>query len=129
LCLGTVANAQTVNNGGSLALTGTVEGSILFIFHQDNSGGVTINTGDGTSAAAASLSTVSMFGTADGIVGGTNFTKTKVSGGFTLSGTYKVEVDKANVTSTGFNLGAQMQGSDGITWSVEGSALNRPCST
>ena len=118
-----VAGAQTTNNG-SLALTGEVQGSITMSFHQHTDGGFTLNSGDGTGTAAASLSTVSMYGTADGIVAGTNFVKSSQANGFTLTGPVDIQVDKANVTSDGFNLTAQLQTADSSEWTLAGTSLS-----
>jgi hypothetical protein len=118
-----VAGAQTANNG-SLALTGQVDGSIVLSFHQNTSGGITLTAGDGSAAAGASLSTVSMYGTSNGIVAGTNFTKTNQSDGFTLSGPFDVQVDKANITSGSYTLTAQLQNSDSSQWTLGGTLLS-----
>lgn len=117
-----VAGADTLNNG-SLALTGQVDGSIVLSFHQHTSGGITLNSGDGTAVAGASLSTVSMYGTTDGIVAGTNFVKSSQSDGFTLTGPFDVQVDKANITSGGYTLTAQLASSDNSQWTLGGTPL------
>lgn len=131
LCLGTVANAQVVNAGGSLALTGTVEGSILLTFHQNTSGGITLG-GDGTSSASAALTTVSMYGTPDGVfAAGANFVKSSTPGaGFTMSGTYNVKVDQANTSSASYNLQAALNSSDAnYGWAVNGQTLSTIAAT
>ena len=117
------AGAQTSNNG-SLALSGEVEGSIVLSFHQHTSGGITLNSGDGTAAAGSALSTVSMYGTSDGIVSGTNFVKSSQSDGFTLTGPFDVQVDKANVTSSSYSLTAQLSTSDSSQWTLAGNTLS-----
>ncbi|QOY86570.1 hypothetical protein [Paludibaculum fermentans] len=123
MMLTATAGAQTANTG-SLALTGQVDGSIILSFHQNTSGGFTLTSGDGTAAAGANLSTVSMYGTATGIVAGSNFVKTNQVDGFTLSGPMDVQVDKANITSSGYTLSAQLTSSDSSEWSLGGASLN-----
>ena len=125
LCLGIIANAQVVNAGGSLALTGTVEGSILLTFHQNTGGGITLG-GDGTSSASAALTTVSMYGTPDGaFAAGANFVKSTTPGtGFTMTGTYNVKVEKANTSSDNYDLLAALNASDAnYGWTVNGQTL------
>ncbi|MGJ5815260.1 hypothetical protein [Paludibaculum fermentans] len=123
MMLTATAGAQTTNNG-SLALTGQVDGSIVLSFHQNTSGGFTLSSGDGTAAAGASLSTVSMYGTGEGPVAGSNFVKSNQSDGFTLSGPMDVQVDKANITSSGYTLTAQLASSDSSEWTLGGASLN-----
>ena len=124
LCLGIIANAQVVNAGGSLALTGTVEGSILLTFHQN--GGIQLS-GDGTSSVSAALTNVSMYGTPDGnFVAGANFVKTTTAGtGFTMTGTYNVKVEKANTLSDNYDLLAALNASDSnYGWTVNSQTLS-----
>lgn len=123
LSFAAVANASGQGANGTLSLTGEVDASLVLAFHQDTSGGITINNGDGTATAASSLSTVSMYGTANGVVAGTNFTKTTQSDGFTLTGIFDYQVDKANVTSSNFTLTATLQNSDNLQWTLNGSGL------
>ena len=118
-----VAGAQTSSNG-TLALTGDVQGSITMSFHQHTDGGFTLTSGDGTGVAGTSLSTVSMYGTPTGIVAGTNFVKTNQADGFTLTGPVDVQVDKANISSAGFNLSAQMLSADSCEWNLNSNALS-----
>jgi hypothetical protein len=118
------ANAQGTTGGGTLQLSGTLQPSIILLFHQNPSNGIQITSGDGSSAAAASLSTVAMYGTANGLLAGTNFTKTQQTDGFTLTGTFNVEVDAANVgESAGYTLTAQLQSLDAAQWSLNGSSV------
>ena len=123
LLVGAVANAQTTA-GGTLLLSGTLQPSIILQFHQNPSNGIQITGGDGTSAATASLSTVAMYGTPNGLQGSTNFTKTQQSDGFTLTGTFNVEVNAANVgESAGYTLTAQLSTVDAAQWSLNGSTV------
>lgn len=115
------ASGQGAN--GTLALTGEVDASLILTFHQNTSQGITINSGDGTATAGASLSTISMYGTADGLVSGTNFTKSKQSDGFTLTGVFDYQVDKANVSSSNFTLAASLQTADNLQWTLNGSGV------
>src|SRR5271166_5960669 len=92
-----VANAQTTG-AGTLALNGTVQASMAVQFHQNTSNGIQMTSGDGSSAAVASLSTVVMYSTPNGLMSGTNFTKTQQSNGFTLTGVFNVLVNVANIT-------------------------------
>lgn len=123
LLIGIVANAQTTG-GGTLQLSGELQPSIVLVFHQNTSGGIQLTAGDGSSAAAAALTTVSMYGTANGPVGSTNFIKTQQSDGFTLTGTFNVEVDAANVgSSTTYSLQAALQSSDNATYTLGGTPI------
>ena len=124
LLVGSVAYASGPTTGGTLTLSGTLNPSIVLVFHQNPSNGIQITTGDGSSVAGASLSTVSMYGTANGLIAGVNFTKTQQSDGFTLTGTFNVEVDAANVgESSGYTLTAQLQSSDPAQWSLNGNTV------
>src|SRR5689334_13832584 len=90
LSFGVFANAET-GTSGTLVLSGQVDASVTLTFHQHIAGGgFTIQAGDGSGAASASLSTVSMYGTPDGVVGGTNFTKATQANSFSLAGTFDV---------------------------------------
>ena len=122
LVLGAAAHATSPANG-SLAVTGKVDASVSLTFHQDTNGGFNITSGDGSSIAGASLSTVSMYGTADGLISGANFTKTTQSDGFTLTGKFDYQVDKANLGSTDFTLTATMQAADNLQWTLNGSSV------
>lgn len=122
LLAGTAAYAANPATG-TLSVTGAVNASLIFTFHQDTSGGFNIMTGDGTAIASASLATVSMYGTADGLVSGSNFTKTTQSDGFTLTGKFDYQVDKANITSSDFTLTATMQSVDNLQWTLNGASV------
>lgn len=123
LLLATAASAQTTASG-AITFDGTLQGSIQLIFHQNPSNGIQIQTGDGTSAATAALGTVSMYGTPNGLIGTTNFTKTVQSDGFTLAGTFNVEVDEANLGSDAYSLSAQLQATDLLQWTLNSVVLS-----
>ena len=129
LSFAAIAGAAGQGANGTLALTGEVDASLILTFHQNTSNGITINTGDGTATATSSLSTVSMYGTADGVVAGTNFTKTKQADGFTLTGVFDYQVDKANVNSSNFTLTASLQASDNLQWTLNGSGVTNGSQT
>ena len=125
-----VASASGLAANGSLALTGEVDGSLVLAFHQNVQGtGFTINTGDGTATAGASLATVSKYGTADGVIDESNFTKTTQSDGFTLTGKFDYQVDKANITSSNYTLAASLQNSDTLQWTLDGASLTHGSQT
>lgn len=129
MCFGVAANA-TVNNGGSLALTGEVEGSITITFAEIATTGIVFVTGAGSSSATAAIGTVSMYGTAAGAINPVNFVKANNSGNFTLTGTYKVQVDKANLTSASCDIKAALNASDTKnTWAINTVTLSTTAAT
>ena len=124
LVFGAVARASGPSPAnGTLALTGEVDASVVLAFHQDTSGGITLNAGDGTAIATSSLSTLSMYGTANGIVAGTNFTKSNQADGFTLTGVFDYQVDKANVSSSTFTVTATLQTADTLQWTLNSASV------
>lgn len=130
LSFAAVAKASGPGANGTLALTGEVDASLVLEFHQNIQGtGFTINTGDGTAIAGASLSTVSKYGTADGVIDETNFTKTTQTDGFTLTGKFDYQVNKANLASPDFKLTASLQSADNLQWTLNGSSLTQGSET
>jgi len=124
LLVGAVAFAQTTG-AGTLQLSGTLNPSIALIFHAIPSTGIVFTAGDATGTASAGIGTVSMYGTANGSLLASGFTKAVQSTtGFTLTGTLNIEVDGANLEGTTYTLAAQLTSSDSLTYTVDSAALN-----
>ena len=120
LAFGAVANAANPSTGGTLALTGEVDGSISLKIQ--NEGGITLASGLNTNAATATVPAVSYYGTADGSVG-SGWTKGHDTSNITMSGDFQVQVDQANTGSTGYTLSAALQSSDSLTWTLNGTTV------
>ena len=129
LLLAAAASAQTVQNGaGTLALGGQVDGSLSLILNQD-SNGASFLTGDGTPTATMTYGEVSYYGTANGLLG-SKFTKTSDGSGFTLTTTFDITVNEANLPSSeSCHVTAQMNGPDGLTWSVNSTTVTSASAT
>ena len=123
LSFGAIANASNPGTGGTLALTGEVDGSIALQIKTSDSGPITLASGANTAAATASIAAVSYYGTADNSsVSG--FVKSHDSSNIILTGNFDVQVDKANITSTDYTLTAKMSSAtDGLSWSLGGQTL------
>jgi hypothetical protein len=129
LFFGVGAYASGVSNGGSLALTGEVDGSIALQVLALESGGITLTGGGGTSAATAATGAVSYYGTADNASTANGFVKTSDSTHIILTGGFAVQVDKANLTSSNYALTASVTSSDGNAWKLDTVTLTSSAST
>src|SRR5256885_10083572 len=115
LAFASVASAAT--SSGTLTVTGTVESSISLTI--ESAGGTT--SGTGTAAATSDLGSISKYGSAP-----TGFTLARGASNWTISSTVRVQVDKANLTSTDHTLTAQLGSAPAsrVTWETDGSTLN-----
>ncbi len=120
LAFASVASAAT--SSGALTVTGTVESSINLTI--ESAGGTT--SGTGTAAATSALGNINKYGSAP-----TGFTLARGASDWTLSSTVGVKVDKANLTSTGYTLTAQLGSApaSGIVWKLNGSTLSNSVAT
>lgn len=111
----TAASAAT--SSGTLTVTGTVESSISLTI--ESAGGTT--GGTGTAAATSDLGNISKYGSAP-----TGFTLARGASDWTISSTIGVQVVKANLTSTDYQLDAQLGSAPatGVVWKLNGSTLN-----
>ena len=116
------SNVSAADATGTLAVTGTVESSIFLTI--ESAGGTT--SGMGTAAASTDLGTIAKYGTS----APTGFTLTRGASNWTLSSTVGVRVVKANLTSTDYTLGAELQSApaSGIVWKLNGSTLPKGAS-
>lgn len=128
LTFGAVAYATTPTTGGTLALTGEVDGSIALVIKTSESNPITLVSGADTSAATATIAAVSYYGTADN-ASVSGFVKTHDSSNIILSGNFDVQVDEANLSSSGYTLTAALTGTDGNSWSLDGTTLSTSGST
>lgn len=127
LSFGAVASATGTSTGGTLALTGEVDGSIALQVKTSEANPITLS-GANTSAATATIPAVSYYGTADNSsVGG--FVKTHDSSDIILTGNFDVRVDQANTGSSAYTLTAALQSADGLTWTLDGTTLSTSQST
>ena len=118
--LGAVANAQQAN-GGSLALTGEVEGSIALYFWQDPSG---YQLTEGGSSTVVAIGDVSAYATPNGLLAN-KFTKGIQSDGFYLSTPFQLQVLEANLpSSTGYTLTAHLGDDDDTSWVIDEHVLS-----
>ena len=115
LAFATVASADTAQ--GTLTVTGTVQSSISLTI--ESAGGTT--SGTGTAAATSALGSIAKYSSAP-----TGFTLARGASNWTLSSTVGVKVEKANLTSTDYTLGAVLGSAPatGIVWKLNGSSLN-----
>lgn len=115
-----VASAET--SSGTMTVTGTVASSINLTI--ESAGGTT--SGTGTADAGSALGSISKYGSAP-----TGFTLARGASDWTLSSTVGVKVEKANLTSTGYTLTAQLGSSpaSGIVWKLNGSTLSNSAAT
>jgi hypothetical protein len=115
--LALASNASAADATGSLAVTGTVESSIFLTI--ESAGGTT--SGTGTAAASSDLGSIAKYGTS----APTGFTLARGASNWTLSSTVGVQVVKANLTSTDYTLGAELQSApaSGIVWKLNGTTL------
>jgi hypothetical protein len=116
LLCGAAANATT--SSGSLAIQCQVDASIVLVISADVAG---ITLGGTSSAATATLPEVSYYGTPNGAIGGTNVTKSSNGTSFTLTTSFDVTVNEANLTTpaNGYTLTAELQTLDTTnTWTV-----------
>ena len=120
LFLAVGANAQVVNAGGSLALSGQVEGSIGFFFWQDPAG---YQLAEGGSTTTISIGDVSAYGTPNGLMPN-KFTKAMDSDGFHVTTPFQIQVTKANLSSPSFTLTANLGDNDDTVWEVDGVVLS-----
>lgn len=116
-----VASAQETSSG-TLTVTGTVESAINLTIQ--SAGGTT--SGTGTAAASSGLGNVNKYGTAP-----TGFTLTRGASDWTLSGSIGVKVDKANLTSTDYELEAELGSAPatGVVWKLNGVTLSDSANT
>ena len=120
MALGAGANSQTTA-GGSLALSGEVQGSIAILFWQAPAG---YQLTEGTDSTAMAIGDVSAYGTPDGAMAN-KFTKAMDSDGFHVSSPFRMEVRQANLpTSSGYTLRAQLGDDDDTVWEVDGQVLS-----
>ncbi|QOY86574.1 hypothetical protein [Paludibaculum fermentans] len=120
LGLGAAADAQQ-SSGGSVAITGEVEGSIALYFWQDPAG-YALN--EGGASALVEIGDVSAYGTPNGLLAN-RFTKGIQSDGFYLSTPFLVQVLRANLpSSTGYTLTAQVGDNDDTMWLIDGNLLS-----
>jgi hypothetical protein len=115
-----VANAQVVNSGGALALTGQVEGSVGFFFWQDPSG---YQFAEGSSSTTIAIGDVSAYGTPNGLMPN-KFTKAMDADGFHVTTPFQIQVTKANLSSPTFTLTANLGNNDDTVWEVDGVVLS-----
>jgi hypothetical protein len=122
ICLAATANAQQAGAGGSLVLTGQLQGSIALFFWQDPNGYQLVEGGSNTSI---DLGEISAYGTANGILAN-KLTKGMDSDGFHLSTPFLLQVMEANVPSSasGYTLTAQLGDNDSTIWEVDGNVLS-----
>ena len=128
LSFGAVANATGTSTGGTLALTGEVDGSIALQIRTSESSPITLASGANTAAATATIAAVSYYGTADNSsVSG--FVKTHDASNIILSGNFDVRVDQANTGSSAYTLTAALESADGLAWTLDGTTLSTSAST
>jgi predicted secreted protein len=110
-----IVNAAT--SSGTLTVTGTIESSISLTV--ESAGGTT--SGTSTAAASSDLGNITKYGSAP-----TGFTLARGASNWTISSTVGVQVVKANLTSTGYTLTAQLGSApaSGVTWKLNGSTLS-----
>lgn len=115
IAMSSVASAQTATATGTLAVSATVQGTMSLTFKSDAAGIALGNSG--TSAATMAFGTVQAFG-------GTtpaNVTNTTLANAFRLDTLFDITVQKSNITSTDYNLTAQLASADANnTWSIGG---------
>ncbi len=105
---------------GTLSVSATVTGSISLVFNTDTAGGLSLTSGNGTSAASLAFGNVSAFGTL-----AANITRTVAANTFTVSTPVDVFVSKFNSNSATYRLTAQLVTPDAVnTWSVGGVAVS-----
>jgi len=120
LFVGLIANAD-VNTGGSLAVTGEVDGSIALFFFSDPSG-YTFST-DGLANESISIGDLSAYGTPNVLLAN-NFTKGMDADGFHLSTPFLLQVMEANLSSTSYTLTAHLGDNDPTVWEIDGNILS-----
>ena len=118
----TALSASAATSSGTLTVTGTVESSISLTI--ESAGGTT--SGTGTAAATSSLGNISKFGSAP-----TGFTLARGASNWTISSTVRVQIVKANLTSTDYTLTAQLGSApaSGVAWKLNGSTLSDSAAT
>ncbi|MGJ5815264.1 hypothetical protein [Paludibaculum fermentans] len=120
LGLGGAAHAQQ-SGGGSVAITGEVQGSIALYFWQDPTG---YQLSEGGASTLVEIGDVSAYGTPNGLLAN-RFTKGMQSDGFYLSTPFLVQVLRANLpSSTGYTLTAQLGDDDDTMWVIDGNLLS-----
>ena len=120
LCLHATGNAQPVA-GGSLTLSGEVQGSISLYFWQDPNGYQFVEGGSSTSI---DLGAISAFGTPNGLLAN-KFTKGTAADGFYLTTPFELQVLEANLnSSSSYRLEAQLGDNDDTIWEVDGQVLS-----
>lgn len=114
------AGAQTTA-GGSLALSGEVQGSIAIVFWQDPAG---YQLSEGASSTTVAIGEISAYGTSNGALAN-RFTKAMDSDGFHVSTPFQLQVVEANLpASSGYTLHAQLGDDDDTVWEVDGQVLS-----
>lgn len=107
--------------GGSLAVSGEVQGSIAILFWQDPDG---YQLSEGTSGTTVAIGDVSAYGTPNGVMAN-RFTKAMDSDGFHVSTPFQLQVLEANLpSSSGYTLKAQLGDDDDTVWEVDGNILS-----
>lgn len=122
LAFATASAASAATSSGTLTVTGTVESSINLTIQ--SAGGTT--SGTGTAAATSALGSISKYSAAP-----TGFTLARGASDWTLTSAVGVQVDKANLTSTGYTLTAQLGSAPatGVAWKLNGSTLSDSAAT
>ncbi|MEO8380325.1 MAG: hypothetical protein ABI779_11730 [Acidobacteriota bacterium] len=122
LTLVTASVASAATNTGTLTVTGLIESSISLTI--ESAGGTT--SGTGTAAATSALGNISKYGLPP-----TAFTLARGASDWTLSSTVGIKVEKANLTSTDYQLDAQLGSApaSGVVWKLNGSTLSDSAAT
>lgn len=120
LALSASASSQTTA-GGSLALSGEVQGSIAILFWQDPAG---FQLTEGTSSTTMAIGEVSAYGTLNEVMAN-KFTKAMDPDGFHVSTPFLLQVLEANLpSSSGYTLKAQLGDDDDTVWAIDGNVLS-----
>jgi hypothetical protein len=123
LALAAVAPVNAATSSGTLTVTGSIESSIFLTI--EFAGGST--SGMGTANASSALGNVAKYSGNPP----SGFTRALGASDWTLSSTVGVKVEKANLTSTGYTLTAQLGSApaSGIAWKLNGSTLSDSAAT
>lgn len=107
--------------GGSLTLSGEVQGSIAVLFWQDPSG---YQLTEGTSSTTMGIGDISAYGTPNGLMAN-KFTKAMDSDAFHVSTPFQLQVLQANLpASSGYTLKAELGDDDDTVWEIDGQILS-----
>ena len=117
LMFGAVSAFAQTTGSGTLTATATVQGSLQLVFDSNASGPAL--TGTGTSNATLAFGTIQAYG---GSLA-TGVSRTAGASSFTVSAPFDVFVSKANVTSTGYTLTANVTDATN-TWAIGATAIN-----